>query len=159
VWALTIVLWTIMLLVFPFFYSGATATTILTQGDLLFALTVFLTIGIGLRLTYKLFARLNYVWAIMTVTWVLAASVSRLISKTKMEIFDAVYTRMFFDINEWWTIVLLVGLGLTTTYYLLASLRLDKLTMNDIGQRDKAVLTGISILIPVLWCLTLNFEN
>ena len=98
-----------MLVMYPFFYSGATGTEILTQGDLAFAGVTFAIVVIGLRLIDKLFTRLNYSWATMTLTWTLVATISRLLTKTKMQIFDAVYARAFFTADEWWIIALLVA--------------------------------------------------
>jgi hypothetical protein len=159
VWILTIVLWTIILVVYPFFYSDATGNNILTQGDLVLALATFLIIGIGLRLNSRLFTTLNFIWGTMTLTWILVASISRLISKTRMEIIDAVYTRMLFVVNEWWIIALLTASGLVTTYSLSKNLMTNILTLTHMGQRTKTILTVVSVAIPVLWCLTLNLRS
>jgi hypothetical protein len=141
---------------YPFFYSGATGTEILTQGDLAFAGVTFAIVVIGLRLSDKLFTRLNYSWATMTLTWTLVATISRLLTKTKMQIFDAVYARAFFTADEWWIIALLVASGLTIMYFLFSNL---KTTVVDSGQKEKRTWTAISIVVPILWCLTLNLTN
>jgi hypothetical protein len=153
---LTIVLWTIMLVIYPFFYSGATGTMILTQADLAIAGLTFMMVVIGLRISGKLFTRLNYSWATMTLTWVLVANISRLLTKTKMELFDAVYARAFFSAHEWWIIALLVITGVITMYFLFTNL---KTTTVDSGQNQKMALTVISVAVPILWCLTLNLKN
>jgi hypothetical protein len=145
-----------MLLIYPFFFSSATGTEILTQGDFVIAGLTFLAMAIGLRLSDKLFTKLNHSWATMTLTWILAANISRILTKTKMEIFDAVYARAFFNLNEWWIIALLVASGLTTMYYMFTNL---KTTTVDSGQKEKSSLTAMSIAAPVLWCLTLNLIN
>jgi hypothetical protein len=145
-----------MLVIYPFFFSSATGAEILTQGDFVTAGLTFIAIAIGLRLSDRLFTKLNYSWATMTLTWILAANISRLLTKTKMEIFDAVYARAFFSINEWWIIVLLVASGLTTMYYLFTNL---KMTTVDSRQKEKSFLTAMSIAAPVIWCLTLNLTK
>jgi hypothetical protein len=156
IWILTIMLWTIMLIVYPFFYSNATGDNIFTQGDFALALVVFLAIGIGFKLDRNIFRTFNYIWATMTMTWILVANFSRLVSETQMQIIDAVYTRIFFVSNEWWIITFLISSLLLTSYYLLKNVKADNL--NYIGQRKKMV-TTVCIAIPILWCLTLNLKS
>ena len=145
-----------MLVMYPFFYSRATWTEILTQGDLAVAGVTFITVATGLGLSAKLATRLNYSWATLTLTWALVANISRLLTKTKMEIFDAIYARAFFRIDEWWIIALLVAAGLITMYFLFTNL---KTTTVGSGQKEKKTLTAVLVAIPVLWCLTLNLTN
>lgn len=159
IWVWTFLLWTIMLIVFPFFYSGATGKMIWTQGDLILALTTFLAIRIGFQLNDKLFSALNYHWAVVTLTWILVANISRIFSRTQMEVIDAVYARAFFNINELWIIILLVVMGLIAIYQILTNLKADSLTTRNVGRNEKLNLTTISITIPVLWCVILNFRN
>jgi hypothetical protein len=148
-----------MLIVFPFFYSGATGEMIWTQGDLFLALTTFLVIGIGFKFNVELFSSLNYYWALVTLTWILVANISRLFSRTQMEIVDAVYARAFFNINELWIVILLVSIGLAAIYQIVTNLRTNSLTVRESSRNEKIILTTISITVPVLWCLTLNFRN
>ena len=126
VWVLTVALWIVMLIAYPFFYSRATGDQILTQGDLILALVAFLVIGIGLALNRKSFDTINYAWGTMTLTWILVANASRLISNTRMEIIDAVYARAFVNLNEWWIVTLLAISGLAIMRYLWRNLRMDK---------------------------------
>jgi hypothetical protein len=107
----------------PFFYSGATPAEIFTQGDLTLSIVAFLTIGFGFKLNDKLFTILNYVWATITMTWILAIIASRLISRTQLEIVDAIHARVFFNVGESWIIGFLVTSGLVTIYYLFINLK------------------------------------
>jgi hypothetical protein len=128
----------------------------LAQGDLAMAAVTFTIVVFGLRISGKMFTRLNYSSATMTLTWTLLATISRLLTKTKMEIFDAVYARAFFSLDEWWISALLVGAGLTTLYFLFTNL---KITTVDSGQNGKRPLATSSVAIPVLWCLILNLRT
>jgi len=156
---LTIILWSIPLFVIPFFYSAATPHEMVNQGDLFLSLGIFAVIGVGLALKVKAAITLNYIWGTMTASWILSSNFSRLLSKDHMQILDATYIGMFYNINDLWIIILLATLIFGTSYYLFKALLGDKQIEANVGQTTKRILTTVSILIPLFWCVTLNVRT
>ena len=131
----------------------------INQGDLFLSLGILTVIAVGLALKVKAAFILNYIWGTITVSWILSANFSRLISKDHMEILDATYVKMFYTINELGIIILLATMVLCTSYYLFRALLADKQIEARLGLRTKRILTTLAILVPILWCVALNVRT